>query len=210
MRQFIHKSAGIIALVVLGCCCFLTVSASADGLDAACRQAQLSVQAQVGDEDPGVYKNHGAYVSAAAAAANVFLYAGEIDSVCHSCIVSQFARRIPISDQEPCGPDSPNPECEGATCATFVPCNVPNSCNQPVCATTPEGGVCLEGTTPCAGLIPCPNGTSDCPAGSVCAINTCCGINVCIPPEAFCAPGSAPAPANALPPGTLTIAGPSN
>lgn len=179
----------ITGLMVFGCC-LIAITANAQGLDAACRQAQLAVQAQVGDFDPAVYKNHGAWVSAAAAAANVFLYSGQIDEECHSCIVSQFARRIPIADQTPCGSDSPNPECEGADCATFLPCNLPNSCTSPVCATTAEGGgLCVEGTTPCAGLVLCPGGTSDCPAGSICLVNTCCGDPVCVPPDTFCEPG---------------------
>jgi hypothetical protein len=124
--------------------------------------------------------------------------AGDIDSVCASCIVHQFARRIPIAEQEPCGPDSPDPECEGATCATFTPCNLPNNCTSPVCVTIAEGGgVCVEGTTPCAGLIPCPGGTGDCPPGSLCAIETCCGDPVCVPESVFCPEGGGAAPAAA-------------
>ncbi len=86
---------------------------------------------------------------------------------------------------------NPDPECEGATCLTFIPCNEPNLCIQPVCMTTAEGGgLCVEGQTPCAGLPPCPNGTGDCPPGWICGVETCCGGPVCIPPAAFC-PSSA-------------------
>ena len=183
-----------VILLAMACLCLSFIpQVMAEGLDHACREAQLSVQATVGDENPAIYKNHGAYVSAAAAAANVFLYSGEIDSVCHSCIVSQFARRIPVADQEPCGPDAPNPECTGASCGNFLPCNEPNSCTDPVCVTTSDGlGACVEGATPCSGLRLCPNGKSDCPPGYICAVQTCCGDPVCMGPETFCQPGAAP------------------
>ena len=201
----------LLLLVMAVCLCLgMIPQVMAGGLDAACRTAQLSVQATVGDENPAIYKNHGAYVSAAAAAANVFLFAGEIDSVCHSCIVSQFARRIPIAEQEPCGPESPNPECQGAECGSFQPCNLPNTCIDPVCVTTAEGGgLCVEGQTPCAGLIRCPNGTGDCPPGSICAVRTCCGDPVCIPDSAFCRPGAGAASVPSQPVEGATIAHPS-
>ena len=84
-----------------------------------------------------------------------------------------------------------SPECEGATCSTFIPCNPDSGCIQPVCATTPDqGGVCLEGATGCAGLLPCATST-DCPDGGACAVNTCCGaLGVCVPASAFCRPGA--------------------
>lgn len=163
-----------------------------------CRAVQLAAQEAVLTGGP--YKNHGELVSTAAHVVDAAVTAGEIDEECASCIMNQFARRIPIADQEPCGPDSPNPECEGADCSTFQPCNTPNSCSQPVCVTTdPPGGACVEGTTACAGLVLCPNGGGDCPPGSVCAVGTCCGENVCVPESAFCVPtsdgASAPVPA---------------
>ena len=92
-----------------------------------------------------------------------------------------------------CDCANPSPECEGATCTTFIPCNEPNDCVDPVCVTTAEGGgACLEGATPCAGLPDC-NATSDCPEGWICAVETCCGRPVCVPPDAYCetAQGSA-------------------
>jgi hypothetical protein len=85
----------------------------------------------------------------------------------------------------------PDPECAGATCQTFIPCEG-NSCASPVCGTLSSdgttgngGGVCVEGTTPCLGLSNCFNG--DCPVGSFCAIDSCCAVPVCVPPSAFCA-----------------------
>jgi hypothetical protein len=70
---------------------------------AECRTAQLAAQTAVADGFP--YKNQGQMVRTAARAANPFLYDGLISEECHSCIVSQFARRIPIAEQEPCGAD---------------------------------------------------------------------------------------------------------
>lgn len=67
-----------------------------------CGELQDMVQAAVGNEDPAVYRNHGQYVSTVAKMVDPYLESGEIDSVCASCIVSQFARRIPVEDQEAC------------------------------------------------------------------------------------------------------------
>jgi len=69
-----------------------------------CAQAQVAVQTLVGNETKPPYKNHGQYVSAAAHAANTPLEIGQITEACHSCIVSQFARSIPIAGQTACGP----------------------------------------------------------------------------------------------------------
>jgi hypothetical protein len=192
-------------------CTGFVPQAMAAGLDEACRAAQLSVQSQVGDVTS--YANHGMLMKAVAHAANVFLDSGEIDDECHSCIVSQYARRVAVADQTPCGPDAPsapNPECSGADCSTFLPCNIPNSCSSPVCVTTADGlGACIEGDTGCSGLSLCPGGTGDCPAGYICAVNTCCGDPVCIPPSAFCEAGAA-APFSAAQPVTTgpTISNP--
>lgn len=81
---------------------------------------------------------------------------------------------------------SPNPECEGATCETFIPCDPAGGCVMPVCATIAEGGgVCVEGTTPCAGLLDC-NTSEDCPNEGFCIVDTCCVRPVCAPPEIWC------------------------
>jgi hypothetical protein len=189
-------------------CTGFVPQAIAAGLDDACGDAQLSVQAQVGDVDS--YSNHGQLMKAVAEAANVFLNSGEIDAECHSCIVSQYARRVAVADQTSCGPEAPNPECTGADCSTFLPCNEPNSCSDPVCVTTADGlGACVEGATGCAGLSLCPGGAADCPAGYICAVNTCCVDPVCVPPSAFCEAGST-APFSAAQPVTTgpTIANP--
>jgi len=66
----------------------------------ACRVAQKAAQDAVTSGGP--YKNHGQMVKTAAHAANPFLYEGAISEECHGCIVSQFARRIPIEQQAVC------------------------------------------------------------------------------------------------------------
>jgi hypothetical protein len=67
-----------------------------------CGMAQQATQDAVASG--GQYKNHGQMVKTAAQAVNPYLDAGDISEECHSCIVSQFARKIPIADQESCGP----------------------------------------------------------------------------------------------------------
>ena len=69
-----------------------------------CAQAQLAIQTLIGNETTPPYKNHGQYVKAAADAANTALQSGQITGACHGCIVSQFARSIPIAEQTACGP----------------------------------------------------------------------------------------------------------
>ena len=84
---------------------------------------------------------------------------------------------------------SPNPECEGATCSTFIPCMEGSSCgNDGVCGTTAEGGgVCVYGPTPCDGLSDCTM-SNDCPDGA-CFADSCCVRNVCVPRSAWCSEG---------------------
>src|SRR6266540_558043 len=57
------------------------------------------------------YKNPGKGVSTAANAQDPFVQTGSIDEECSSCIMNQFARRIPVADQETCGPDCAHPLC---------------------------------------------------------------------------------------------------
>jgi hypothetical protein len=83
--------------------------------------------------------------------------------------------------------ENPNPECEGATCTTFIECSTEN----PDCVCTTlfgGGGFCVPGSTPCQPLARCPNG-NECSAGELCAVNTCCGENVCIPVALECVLG---------------------
>lgn len=72
-----------------------------------CGGVQRSVQMIIGDEDPNVYKNHGAYVSAVTAIVNQASQSGLISGQCSGCIINQFARRVPIANQTSCGPVTP-------------------------------------------------------------------------------------------------------
>ena len=70
-----------------------------------CRSVQLAAQAAVASGGP--YRNHGQLVRTAAHVVDAAVTAGAITEECASCIVSQFARRIPIEDQTPCGEEAP-------------------------------------------------------------------------------------------------------
>jgi hypothetical protein len=74
-----------------------------------CLSAQQSAQAAV--QAGGPYRNHGALVSTAAKVVSRAVSAGDITEACADCIVSQFARRIPVTEQAPCG--------EALGCCTF-------------------------------------------------------------------------------------------
>lgn len=146
-----------------------------------CGEAQNACFAAIAGGEP--FKNHGKKVSACARASE----SPNITEECHSCIVSQVARR----DEEVtnCGPESPDPECEPATCDTFIPCENPGECNSPVCGSiVAGGGACVEGAARCASLTPCPNGNSDCTDG-LCFKDSCCGQPVCQPFSNFCNQG---------------------
>ena len=78
-----------------------------------CRQVQLEAQQAVvdliasgGHIHPKTGKIiHGRIVSTAAKVVSPYvLETEEITAECASCIMNQFARRIPIEEQEPCGP----------------------------------------------------------------------------------------------------------
>jgi len=92
----------LIAFVMVLCLCCAIISQVPAQDPITCRELQIMVQETVGNEDPAVYRNHGKYVSTVAKLVDPYLESEAIDSVCASCIVSQFARRIPIEDQEPC------------------------------------------------------------------------------------------------------------
>lgn len=76
---------------------------SGDCVELTCEGAQLIAQDAVASGGP--YKNHGGVVKTAAQSINEYLYEGVISEECHSCIVSQFAKRIPIEEQGVCGQD---------------------------------------------------------------------------------------------------------
>jgi hypothetical protein len=70
----------------------------------ACREVQLAVQGEVGNETNPPYQTHPQYVGAAVLAAKPAL-AGEITGACYLCIVLPFGKSIPINAQKSCGPD---------------------------------------------------------------------------------------------------------
>ena len=160
----------------------------------ACGDVQIEAQEAVIDGMP--YGNHGQMVKTAANVVSPYLEGEEVTEECSSCIVHQFARRIPIDEQESCGSESPNPECAAATCDTFVPCEQGGSCGSPVCGSIVEGGgVCVEGDTSCDTLLDCVT-TADCLAGGFCSKDSCCGRNVCVPVSMQCS--EAPAAASSI------------
>ncbi len=67
-----------------------------------CLAVQLEAQTAVGSGGP--YRNHGQLVRTAARSVSPHLEADDISEECSSCIVHQFARRIPVDGQESCGP----------------------------------------------------------------------------------------------------------
>jgi len=73
-----------------------------------CGEAQVAcIEAIAGDD----FNNHGKKVSACAKASNTD--AGfDITDECHSCIVNQVARRIPLAEQESCGICDPTTDVE--------------------------------------------------------------------------------------------------
>lgn len=66
-----------------------------------CRQVQLETQDAVAAGAP--YNTHGQMLRTASSVVSLAEDAGEIDCACSSCIINQFARRIPVEEQVPCG-----------------------------------------------------------------------------------------------------------
>ena len=77
-----------------------------------CRAVQVDAIAAVADGAP--YRNHGQLVRTAANTVSEALEQASITEACSSCIVSQFARRLPVDLQEPCGPDA---QCGDGICS---------------------------------------------------------------------------------------------
>ena len=93
----------------------------------------------------------------------------------------------------------PNPECQGATCATFVACAANATC---VCVRSSSGGgFCVDGSTACAAIGDCgPSPDFTCPAGSFCAVDTCCTVPVCVSFAASAVCQTGPAASTRIPP----------
>lgn len=77
-----------------------------------CRAVQVDAMAAVTGGAP--YRNHGQLVRTAANIVSMAFEQSSITEACSSCIVSQFARRLPVELQEPCGPDA---ECGDGICS---------------------------------------------------------------------------------------------
>ncbi len=97
------------------------------------------------------------------------------------CPTGQFNPGIPCSSGI-CA----SPECEAATCETFVLCQGDPDCVCVSLAGGGAGGVCVIGATPCGELTLCPGGVGDCAPGEVCAVDTCCVDPVCVRQSDFC------------------------
>jgi hypothetical protein len=159
-----------------------------------CEEAQVATQDAV--ESGGPYRNHGKLVKTAAHEANQF----DITEECHNCIVSQFARGIPIEEQEVCTDTaaptgcclSPSVSCEEQVTEQECPSDhvwIENG----VC----DGGVCVcdLGFTECAAgtCVDTQSDPQNCgTCGNACGIDQHCDGGVCVCDLGFteCAAGT--------------------
>ncbi len=116
-----------------------------------CRAAQIDAQNAV--RHLGQVKNLGDVVSTAAKVASAAEEAGQITEACADCIVRQFARRVPLAEQTPCGSDCP-PGFQA----------VPTGCGEVRVLCVQPGSECFV-----AGI--------DCCAACVCSDQACCTAN---------------------------------
>jgi hypothetical protein len=144
---------------------------------AECREAQVA--AEIAVESGGPYENHGQLVRTAANVVSAAVAAGTITEACASCIMNQFARRIPIAEQAPCGqPQQAQQGFCAVTCAGGS-CDGPTGCFQTcggiplcVCVSTTEGHACVWGF---CSVTPRPCTSSlECLPGEVCFTEGCC------------------------------------
>jgi integrase len=84
-----------------------------------CGGVQQVVQEVVGDENPNIYRNHGAYVNAASKIVSQALQSGLITKKCSKCIINQFAHRVPVANQNSCGHITPPTQCTQVTAEDF-------------------------------------------------------------------------------------------
>jgi cysteine-rich repeat protein len=186
-----------IGLLVLGWGYSVQVEAQTPGDvgSPACRTVQQAAQVTVASG--GRYKNHGKLVSTAAKVVGAAEDAGTITEACSSCIVSQFARRIPINEQNFCGPHCGDRVVQAAlgeacddgntingdgcsdTCQIEGP--APSPCGNSTCATTCGDGICESGEDI---LSPDTFCAVDCGCGAFGQQN--CGIDEEAPGYCFC------------------------
>ena len=148
-----------------------------------CQNVQLEAQEAVLNGMP--YRNHGQMVSTAAKVVSEYVCVEEaISYECASCIMNQFARKIPIDDQESCVPLLPvcdNPwDCRDGSGDSQGTCN-PDFIGQCYCFATDSqmtSGACVDNYY-CSGAEDCSE--NPCPDGKTCYYNTCCGPATCGP-----------------------------
>ena len=151
-----------------------------------CLAVQQAAQAAVAGGGP--YKNHGQLVKTAAHVVDAAVVAGTIDEECASCIMNQFARRVVIAAQTPCGEEA-CAVCEGDLCFDQTPCGAEGSECFDQCPA--GGGSCFcHQVVSCALVTPCTT-DADCPAGWGCT-SSCCGVDLCHPPCGVFPGGLAP------------------
>ena len=133
---------------------------------------------------------------------------GDCEEVrCPTCNPSESPSDVPSKlpsespsespSENPSESSDENPECEEASCGSFVPCEEQaGSCtfaDPGYCfaisndGLTVSGGICARSTS-FAPLQNCYDGV--CPPDSVCSINTCCGVPICYPSIYFCSSNS--------------------
>ena len=171
----------LVAMVaVIGLSATLVAQEPGDVGSAECRLVQLDAQDAVAAGMP--YNNHGQMVRTAANNQSPALEAGYITEECSSCIMNQFARSIPIAEQEACG--ALYAECaDPGVCGTYVKgiCGTGTCGDQATCFEVYEGGGVCAVSTLCADMTNCPTGTAQCAVGEACHTNSCCGENKCKP-----------------------------
>jgi hypothetical protein len=106
---------------------------------ATCREIQRSVQDDVSSGQP--FRNHGQMMKTVTSLANQAKQQGDITGRCEACILGQFAQRVPVMNQVPCGPDP----VQAACCLPDGSCE-PLSSNQ----CTDAGGETHEPGTVCS------------------------------------------------------------
>jgi len=87
-----------------------------------CRAVQLAAQAAVLAGEP--YRTKGGAVRTAASVVDPAVRSGSITSECSSCIMNQFGRGVPITQQGSCGPICGNAVCQLGE----DPCTCPVDC----------------------------------------------------------------------------------
>jgi hypothetical protein len=177
-QRCLEVTAGLLAVLIggfVGTRPQAWAQAPGDIGSAECWEAQVGAQTAI--ESGGPYKNHGQSVRAVANVVGAAVAAGTITEACASCITNQFARRIPIAEQAPCGQPQQGfcmPTCGVSSCDGVTGClqtcgGVP-WCR---CVSTTEGHACIFAMfctfRPCTSSL-------ECSSGEVCFTQGCCDV----------------------------------